>query len=139
MGPCDTYNSFIVPLFQSPQGSFATSLDFNITPKRSDNLRYKITKENGHYIFTVLVACVDENDLEVSVDKQTISVTRAEHKMEGAAVYMSYGFDVESEAKLDIPIKDYELKWRKAESEYKNGILTISIPRLNPAIALLCK
>lgn len=103
------------------------------------NMPYRIIRENNRFVFEVIIPCVCEADLSVSVDKHNISISRAENKRKCEKLYESYDFRIDSEEKLDIPIKEYELAWKKAESEYKNGVLTVKIPRLNPAIALLTR
>ena len=102
-------------------------------------MNYRIIRENENYIFEIIAPSFNADDVSVSIDRKNIHVARKKHEQKGDVVYSSYGFDTDCEATLDIGIQDYELNWKKAASKYENGIITITIPRLNPAIALLTK
>lgn len=120
----------------------ALSLDWPVHTTQTtggQSMHYQITRKNKKYVFEIIAPCFDEDDISVSIDRKNIHVTRTKHERKGDKVYNSYGFDADTEATLDIGIKEYELNWKKADSKYENGIITITIPRLSPAIELLKK
>lgn len=110
-----------------------------ITIDGREIMQYRIIRENKDYIFEIIAPAFDADDISVSIDRMNIHISRKKHEQKGDEVYSPYGFSIVSDAMLDIKIKDYELRWKKAISKYENGIITITIPRLNPAIALLTK
>lgn len=99
-------------------------------------MKHQITKDNKQYIFRIVAPCIDENDLHVDVDKEAISVKLDKHENSEDEVFKSYGLNLFDGDSQTISIEAYHLDWRNASCEYKNGVVTVKIPRKNPALAL---
>lgn len=146
---CNTTGGFSAPITyplagRGAGGAFNNALSVSmgsnsITFDRRENMQYRIIRENTRYIFEIIAPAFDADDVSVSIDRTNIHVFRKNHEQKGDTVYSSCGFSIVAEATLDINIKEYELRWKKAISKYENGVVTITIPRMNPAIALLTK
>lgn len=104
--------------------------------EEEETMNYQVIKENSRYIFRVIVPCVDESDLHVDIDKDKITVTRDARTDEGDVQHGNLGFDLFDKAKREIELSNYNVNWRKAECNYKNGVMTITIPRKCPGISL---
>ena len=104
--------------------------------EEEETMNYQVIKENSRYIFRVIVPCVDESDLHVDIDKDKITVTRDARTDEGDVQHGNLGFDLFDKAKREIELSNYNVNWRKAECNYKNGVMTITIPRKYPGISL---
>lgn len=104
--------------------------------EEEETMNYQVIKENSRYIFRVIVPCVDESDLHVDIDKDKITVTRDARTDEGDVQHGNLGFDLFDKAKREIELSNYNVNWRKAECNYKNGVMTITIPRKSPGISL---
>lgn len=104
--------------------------------EEEETMNYQVIKENSRYIFRVIVPCIDESDLHVDIDKDKITVTRDARTDEGDVQHGNLGFDLFDKAKREIELSNYNVNWRKAECNYKNGVMTITIPRKYPGISL---
>lgn len=120
------YNSF----------SSSSYYGLNSTHMEGKTMNYQVVKENDRYIFRVIAPCIDESDLHVDIDKDKITVTRDARTAEGDVQNGNLGFDLFGKSKLEIGLSNYNVNWRKAGCNYKNGVMTITIPRKSPGISL---
>lgn len=116
--------------------SLSSYYGLNSTHMEGKTMNYQVVKENARYIFRVIAPCIDESDLHVDIDKDKITVIRDARTDEGNVQNGNLGFDLFDKSKLEIGLINYNVNWRKAECNYKNGVMTITIPRKSPGISL---
>lgn len=88
-----------------------------------------IIESENEYTVKVSLPGINKGNLSVSIEKDVLTIeakTSKEEKEEGTYLYQ--GIQI-SDYKRQISVEDYGIDTKKVSSKYKNGILTINLPK----------
>jgi HSP20 family molecular chaperone IbpA len=107
-------------------------VNFNLDPEpvapRHANLRYKVSSRDENFFFSVALAGVHENDVEVDVTESTVSVSAKFYddgdESGSVPVIRSFTYSLDEDSRYD----DYEFSQAGTEAVLKRGLLSLRVP-----------
>jgi HSP20 family protein len=105
---------------------FKNNWDINI-PQNSYSPFFNVKENDKEFVLELIVPGKNNEDFEIEIEKRLLSVSSTIEKEKSEHNYIIKEFDSSSfEKSFEIP---YSIEIDKITSNYKNGILSITLPK----------